>query len=105
MNAVEYSKGVTEVVNVNTDSYADDFFKVHLFSEYGTYAYDCKIYGDIKRNIEKDTNLYDVYAPHFYIELMNAYDEEGQELELTKAEVSQIESNLMRNTELNFQED
>lgn len=104
LNSVKYSENIFETINININKYDDDFFTTHLISEWGLYAYDCKIYGKVRRYQDEEVNYYETICPNFYIEIMNIYDDEGEEISFSVAEKTQIEFNLMNNIKLDFQE-
>lgn len=55
MNAVEFSRGIREAVSINIENNSQ-FDTTVLVSEFGAYAYEVKIYGDVKVYDDQETD-------------------------------------------------
>jgi len=104
MDAVNFSKGVNEIVNIRVNKYDDDFNSIVMLSEFGEFAYECRVWGKVRRHKEEEVNINDINAPYFYLELLEAY-QDGEEVNLNKKEIHAIEYELNRNIDLEIYED
>ncbi len=101
MNAVEFSRGIREAVSINIENNSQ-FDTTVLVSEFGAYACEVKIYGDVKAYDDYETNYHDVEAERVIFELETVYNEDGEAVDLSSYEQTLIEDNLNKNLSLEF---
>ena len=101
MNAVEFSRGIREAVSINIENNSQ-FDTTVLVSEFGAYAYEVKIYGDVKVYDDQETNYHDVEAERVIFELETVYNDDGEAVDLSSYEQTLIEDNLNKNLSLEF---